>query len=87
MDQIPCTLESVRQFCFDYGALNCVQEREMEDSRRILCEFCSPGVLRAVLWLAVGLFGNVRGDPLQNEFPDQIPRRALANARQTIEND
>jgi hypothetical protein len=23
----------------------------------------------------------VRGDPLQNEFPDQIPHRALANAR------
>ncbi len=44
-------------------------------------------VLRAVLWLAVGPFGNVRGDPLQNEFPDQVPRRALANARQTIEND
>jgi hypothetical protein len=43
--------------------------------------------LRAVLWLAVGPFGNVRGDPLQNEFPDEIPHRALANARQTIEND
>ena len=41
VDQIPCTLESVCQFCFDYGALNCVQEREMEDSRRILCGFCS----------------------------------------------
>ena len=46
VDQIPCTLESVRYFCFDYGALNCVQEREMEDSRRILCGFCSPGSLK-----------------------------------------
>jgi hypothetical protein len=44
-------------------------------------------VLQSVLWLAIGPFGNVRGDPLQNEFPDQIPHCALANARQTIEND
>ncbi len=49
MDQIPRTLESARQFCFDYGALNCVQEREMEDSRRILCGFCSPGSLKDLI--------------------------------------
>jgi hypothetical protein len=24
----PCTLESVCQFCFNYGALNCVQEEK-----------------------------------------------------------
>ena len=46
VDKIPCTLESVRQFCFDYGAFNCVQEREMEDSRRILYGFCSLGSLK-----------------------------------------
>lgn len=32
----PLHPRSVRYFCFDYGALNCVQEREMEDSRRIV---------------------------------------------------
>ena len=40
----PLHPRSVRNFCFDYGALNCVQEREMEDSQRILCGFCSPGI-------------------------------------------
>ena len=44
VDQIPCTLESVRQFCFDYGALNCVQEREMEDSRRMTLRVLFPGI-------------------------------------------
>ena len=44
-------------------------------------------VIQSILWLTVRPVGNVRGDPLQNEFPDQIPHRALANARQTIEND
>src|SRR5271157_1010616 len=42
----PLHPRSVRYFCFDYGALNCVQEREMEDSRRILCGFCSSGSLK-----------------------------------------
>jgi hypothetical protein len=30
VDQIPCTLESVHYFCFDYGALDCVPEEEMD---------------------------------------------------------
>ena len=47
MDQIPCTLNGALYLFFDNGALNCVQEREMEDSRRILCGFCSPGSLKA----------------------------------------
>jgi hypothetical protein len=42
----PLHPQSVRYFCLDYSALDCVQEREMEDSRRILCGFCSPGSLK-----------------------------------------
>jgi len=44
-------------------------------------------VIQAILWLTVRPVGNVRSDPFQNEFPDQIPHRTLANACQPIEND
>ncbi len=44
-------------------------------------------VRKAILWLAVRPFGNVRGDPFQNEFTDQIPYSFRTRARQTIEND
>jgi hypothetical protein len=42
----PLHPRSVRYFCFDYVAFNCVQEREMEDSRHIFCGFCSLGSLK-----------------------------------------
>jgi hypothetical protein len=45
---------------------------------------CSSG---PSLWLSVRPFGNVRGDPFQNEFADQIRHRIRTRARQTIEND
>ena len=54
------------------------------------CPFLSDhvdGALQAILWLAVRPFGNVRGDPFQNEFADQIPYSIGTRARQTIEND
>ena len=42
---------------------------------------------RELLWLAVCTVGNVRGDPFQKEFADQIRHSIRAHARQTIEND
>ena len=39
------------------------------------------------LWLSVRPFGNVRGDPFQNEFPDQIRHSIRTHAGQTIEDD
>ena len=44
-------------------------------------------VPQLILWLAVRHFGNVRGDPFQNELADQICHRIRARARQTIEHD
>ena len=40
-----------------------------------------------VLWFAVGGFGYVRGDLLEDEFADEIGDRICACARQTVEQD
>src|SRR5262249_43996023 len=37
--------------------------------------------------LGVCVFGNMSGDPFQNELADQIRRSMCTRARQTIEND
>ena len=42
---------------------------------------------RTLLWLAVCLLGNMRGDPFQNKLPDQIRCSMPTRARQTIEKD
>jgi hypothetical protein len=41
---------------------------------------------KAILWLADRPYGNVRSDPFQNEFADQIPYSIRTCGRQTIEN-
>ena len=39
------------------------------------------------LWLAVRPFGNMRGDPFQDEFADQIRHSIRARVRQAIQKD
>ena len=43
--------------------------------------------LQGVLWLSVRPFGNVRGNPFQKEFPDQIRNSIRTGAGQTIKDD
>ena len=40
-----------------------------------------------VLWLAVPSLGNMRGEPFQKEFADQIRHSIRARSGQTIEDD